>query len=98
MQTYFVPSSASSEDGPGSPLEKDILVRSRLSFSPLLHLNVIATGLKCTFVHSESEALTSTVNCCRQQKRTWSSSRVFGGHYLVNQKYDYQYFLPGVSL
>ena len=23
---------------------------------------------------------------CRLEKRTWSSSRVFGGHYLVNQK------------
>jgi hypothetical protein len=24
---------------------------------------------------------------CHQVKRTWSSSRVFAGHYLVNQKY-----------
>ena len=23
---------------------------------------------------------------CRLEKRTWSSSRVFGGHYLLNQK------------
>ena len=25
---------------------------------------------------------------CHQHKRTWSSSRVLGGHYLVNQKYS----------
>ena len=24
---------------------------------------------------------------CLQSKRVWSSSRVFGGHYLANQKY-----------
>ena len=28
---------------------------------------------------------------CQVQRRTWSSSRFFGGHYLLNQKYDISY-------
>ena len=35
--------------------------------------------------------------CCRcQRKRTWSSSRVFASHYLVNQKYV-SFILPIVT-
>ena len=30
---------------------------------------------------------------CKQQKRTWSSSRVLAGHYVVNQKYVEVYYV-----
>ncbi|XP_019856532.1 PREDICTED: uncharacterized protein LOC109585045 [Amphimedon queenslandica] len=34
--------------------------------------------------------------CCQQQKRTWSSSRVFGGHYLLNQKMIHSFTCAGM--
>ena len=42
------------------------------------------------FLHNkEGHVLRMLFSCRRshQQKRTWSSSRIFGGHYLLNQKY-----------
>ena len=36
----------------------------------------------------KGHVIRASYSCCRchRQKRTWASSRVFGGHYLVNQK------------
>ncbi|XP_064383612.1 uncharacterized protein LOC135332186 isoform X1 [Halichondria panicea] len=33
---------------------------------------------------------------CRHQKRSWSSSRVFGGHFLVNQKMVHSFTCAGI--
>lgn len=47
----------------------------------------------CIYVHhntiQKGHVLRALFRCqrCHKQQRTWSSSRVVGGHYLVNQKY-----------